>query len=185
AAAGPGRPSLLRGDRPPWQHEPQVDRRRVLAPAAGGGGSRAARQRLGSVRRGGRMNGGSLLDRALIADLLTREAPWRGRHGAEETYVGAGLLYYTLTYTLRAEVAVCLGSGGGFVPRLMRQAQRDAGIAVRSRTILVDGDVPDAGWGSPQWLEPDSFFRVHYPDVELVLESTSAAAERVFGAEGV
>jgi hypothetical protein len=130
-------------------------------------------------------NVAALLNAKLITELLTREAPWRESHGAEGSYVGAGLLYYTITYTLRADVAVCLGSGGGFVPRLMRQAQRDAGIADRSRTILVDGDVPDGGWGSPQWLAPDSFFRVHYPDVELVLDRTDAAAERVFATQGI
>ena len=96
------------------------------------------------------MSGRELLDRELIAELLTREAPWSDSHGAHDAYLSAGLLYYTLTYAMRAEVAVCLGSGGGFVPRLMRQAQRDAGIAERSRTILVDGNVPDAGWGAPQ-----------------------------------
>jgi hypothetical protein len=122
-----------------------------------------------------------LLDSALIESMLTREAPWCDSHGAQDTYVGAGLLYYTLAYTMRAEVAVCLGSGGGFVPRLMRQAQRDAGIADTARTILVDGDVPDAGWGSPHWLEPESFFRVNYPDVELVLSRTSEAAELLAG----
>src|SRR5437016_12503971 len=126
-----------------------------------------------------------LLSQNVVTDYLTRDAAWKWSHGAEGDYLGMGLFYYSLVYGSKARMAVCLGSGGGFVPRLMRQAQRDAGIAVRSRTILVDGDVPDAGWGSPQWLEPDSFFRVHYPDVELVLESTSAAAERVFGAEGV
>jgi hypothetical protein len=124
---------------------------------------------------------GQLLDSSLIESMLTHEAPWCESHGAQEAYVGAGLLYYTLTYTTRAAVAVCLGSGGGFVPRLMRQAQRDAGIADTARTILVDGDVPEAGWGSPQWLEPESFFRVNYPDVELVLARTSEAAELLAG----
>jgi hypothetical protein len=119
---------------------------------------------------------GPLLDSAQIESMLTREAPWSESHGADGAYVGTGLLYYTLTYVTRAEVAVCLGSGGGFVPRLMRQAQRDAGIADGARTILVDGDVPQAGWGSPQWLAPDSFFRANYPDVEVLLARTSDAA---------
>jgi hypothetical protein len=125
-----------------------------------------------------------LVDSELVEALLTREAPWCESHGARDGYVGAGLLYYTLTYVTRAEVAVCLGSGGGFVPRLMRQAQRDAGIADGARTVLVDGDVGEAGWGSPQWLEPTSFFRVNYPDVEIVLARTSEAAEAL-AAEGV
>jgi hypothetical protein len=127
---------------------------------------------------------GRLLDRELIESMLTREAPWCETHGAQDGYMGAGLLYYTLTYATRVAVAVCLGSGGGFVPRVMRQAQRDAGIADASRTILVDGDVPEAGWGSPQWLEPGSFFREHYPDVEILLARTDEAAE-ILGEQGV
>jgi len=127
----------------------------------------------------------ALLDPEFVANALTREAPWCGGHGADGDYLGLGLLYYTLVYATRAEVAVCLGSGGGFVPRLMRQAQRDAGIADRSRTILVDGNVPQAGWGAPAWLGSNSFFRTEYPDVELVLEKTTQAAETFFAPQDV
>jgi hypothetical protein len=127
----------------------------------------------------------SLLDSRLIADLLTREAPWRESHGADGEYLGMGLLYYSLTYALRADVAVCLGSGGGFVPRLMRQAQRDLGIADESRTILVDGNVAEGGWGQPLWLDEDSFFRREYPDVEIVLQRTDEAAETLFAPQGI
>jgi hypothetical protein len=128
---------------------------------------------------------GSLLNLDLIASVLTRDAPWSETHDAAGDYLGVGLLYYTVTYATRAKVAVCLGSGGGFVPRLMRQAQRDAGIGDSARTILVDGDIRDGDWGSPQWLDSDSFFRVEYPDVEIVLERTSDAAEHVFAEQGV
>jgi Glycosyltransferase like family 2 len=128
---------------------------------------------------------GSLLDSRLIADLLTREAPWRESHGADGTHLGMGLLYYSLTYALRADVAVCLGSGGGFVPRLMRQAQRDLGIADETRTILVDGNVPEGGWGHPLWLDDDSFFRREYPDVEIVLQRTDEAAESFFAPQAL
>ena len=135
--------------------------------------------RLGAVRMNRR-----LVDSELVETLLTRESPWCGMHGAQDGYVGTGLLYYTLTYATRAEIAVCLGSGGGFVPRLMRQAQRDAGIADASRTILVDGNMPEAGWEAPQWLDPESFFRVNYPDVEIILARTSDAAAAL-AAQGV
>jgi hypothetical protein len=122
-----------------------------------------------------------LLNRTLVADQLMREAPWSGSHGADGDHLGFGLLYYALVYALKARVAVCLGSGGGFVPRLMRQAQRDLGIAGSSRTILVDANKPDAGWGSPSWLSPVSFFRTSYPDVEILLDTTSHAATAFFG----
>ncbi len=123
---------------------------------------------------------GELLNKELITEVLTRDAPWEWSHAAGGDYLGMGLLYYSLVYTLKAKVAVCLGSGGGFVPRLMRQAQRDAGIAEESRTILVDANKSDAGWGEPQWLAEDSFFRTQFPDVEIVIDTTKNAADNFF-----
>lgn len=121
-----------------------------------------------------------LLNKTTISDYLTREAAWAWSHGAEHDHLGIGLLYYALVYALRAKTAVCLGSGGGFVPRLMRQAQRDLGMAESCRTILVDGNNSAAGWGAPEWLAEDSFFRTEFPDVELILQLTREAAESVF-----
>lgn len=69
-----------------------------------------------------------------------------------------GLIYYGFVYAQQAEVAVCLRLGGGFVPRMMRQAQRDLGIADRARTILVDANRPQAGWGAPAWLDEQLVF---------------------------
>ena len=117
-----------------------------------------------------------LLNRKVIAESLTHEAAWALSHGADQDYLGCGLLYYAIVYAFKARLSVCLGSGGGFVPRLMRQAQRDLGIAATSRTILVDGNLPEAGWGSPAWLPADSFFRHSFPDVEIILDTTKSAA---------
>lgn len=86
-----------------------------------------------------------LINCELVVETLTHEAPWCGSHGADGDYLGMGLIYYGIAYILRAKLAVCLGSGGGFVPRLMRQAQRDLGIADDARTILVDANRPEAG----------------------------------------
>jgi len=118
----------------------------------------------------------TLINRDRISSYLKHDAPWADSHGGHGDFLGMGMVYYALTYALQSRVAVCLGSGGGFVPRLMRQAQRDLGIAGESTTILVDGNCADAGWGVPNWLAPDSFFRNHFPDVELVIERTSTAA---------
>ena len=121
-----------------------------------------------------------LLNKDVIGEYLMRDAPWSGSHGADHDYLGSGLLYYAIVYALRAQVAVCLGSGGGFVPRIMRQAQRDLGIGETSRTILVDGNNPAVGWGAPAWLAEDSFFRSHFPDVEIIVDLTGNAARSVF-----
>jgi hypothetical protein len=114
-----------------------------------------------------------------------RDAPWSGSHGADGDYLGLGLLYYSIVYALKAKVAVCLGSGGGFVPRVMRQAQRDLGIADSSRTILVDGNNPAAGWGAPRWLSKNSFFQTHFSDVEIIIDLTHRVADSFFAQQEI
>src|SRR4030095_8107770 len=126
-----------------------------------------------------------LIDAEFVEASLTKEAPFCESHGAQGSYLGIGLLYYSLVYARRTRVAVCLGSGGGFVPRLMRQAQRDLGIDTDSRTILVDADLPQAGWGSPQWLGASSFFRSRFADIEIVMSTTQAAVADYFAPRGI
>lgn len=48
----------------------------------------------------------------------------------------------------------------------------------------MDANLPEAGWGSPQWLDPNSHFRRAYADVEIVLERTDHAVQR-FRREGL
>ncbi|HZD47520.1 MAG TPA: class I SAM-dependent methyltransferase [Silvibacterium sp.] len=126
----------------------------------------------------------SLVDREYIATYLTAQAPWCETHGAGGNYLGMGCLYYALVYVIQARTAVCLGSGGGFVPRLMRQAQRDLDIADTARTVLVDGNLPERGWGSPAWLSEDSFFRREFHDIEIILKTTRDAAQQIFAPAG-
>lgn len=117
-----------------------------------------------------------LLNQVLIRNGLTHKAKWCQGHGAvpESIYLGGGLLYYTLVYIFKPELAVVLGSGGGFVPRVIKQAQRDIDVG---HTILVDADKP--GWGRPDWTDKDSFFRQNYPDIEWWGLDTSDAASRL------
>jgi hypothetical protein len=127
----------------------------------------------------------TLLNKPFIRSHLTADDPWCFSHGSGNGAddLGAGVLYYALAYSLRARTCVCLGSGGGFVPRLMRQAQRDLELE-DGRTILVDGvgkvDPAKAFWGTPCWLAADSTFRTNYPDVELVLDLTANAHREIF-----
>jgi hypothetical protein len=53
-------------------------------------------------------------------------------------------------------------------------------MAETSRTILIDGNNSGAGWGAPTWLAQDSFFRTHFPDVEIIIDFTRNAVESVF-----
>ncbi len=132
------------------------------------------------------MSVNTLLNKEYITSMLTVDDPWCSSHGSENGAVdlSAGMLYYSLAYSTRARTCVCLGSGGGFVPRLMRQAQRDLNID-GARTFLVDGAQSVSQerkdiWGSPYWLEEDSTFRRNYPDIEVILKLTEDAFNEVF-----
>jgi hypothetical protein len=137
------------------------------------------------------MAGDGMLNHAFIATTVTAGDRWCASHGAtpEGTDLGAGILYYALAYATRAKTCVCLGSGGGFVPRMMRQAQRDLGLE-DGRTMLVDGahhvtsERKDV-WGSPSWLEDDATFRSNYPDIEIILSLTEDACRDVFRARQI
>jgi hypothetical protein len=131
----------------------------------------------------------TLLDPEFVTSRITVDDPWCVSHGSGEdsTDLGAGILYYALAYAHRARTCVCLGSGGGFVPRLMRQAQRDLGLP-DSRTFLVDaaGKVSAPGreiWGRPCWAEEDSTFRRNFPEVEIRFQLTEDAFREYFEPE--
>ncbi len=115
-----------------------------------------------------------VVDPIYIQEHLTKHGFWARMHGAKEGNLGAGMLYYGMVYAMRAKTCVCLGSGDGFVPRVLRQAQRDLAIE-DSRTILIDGDV--GRWGRPQWLSEKSLFKREFPEIEVVLKTTKEALE--------
>jgi hypothetical protein len=95
--------------------------------------------------------------------------PYRWSHGATDLHLGDGLIIYSLIQYMRAKVCVCLGSGGGFVPRLMTQARKD----LHSQNIFEGND--DLNWGDigvtyvvdamngiggkVDWFKEESFFR--------------------------
>lgn len=116
----------------------------------------------------------SLINHDYIQNYLTHEAAWANGHGTNKDDLGCGMLYYALAYMSKAKLCICLGSGGGFVPRVMRQAQRDLGLK-DARTILVDANKP--GFGTPQWLSPDHFFRRQFSDIEIIMELTKNVAK--------
>lgn len=95
--------------------------------------------------------------------------PYRWSHGATDTHLGDGLIIYSLIQYMRAKTCVCLGSGGGFVPRLMTQARYDL-----YNQNIFEGN-PDLNWGdigvtyivdamngiggNVNWFREESFFR--------------------------
>jgi hypothetical protein len=67
--------------------------------------------------------------------------PYLWTHGATKSHLGDGLIVYSLIQHMRAKVCVCIGSGGGFIPRIITQARID----LHNQQIL-EGN-PDYNWG--------------------------------------
>lgn len=95
--------------------------------------------------------------------------PYRWTHGATEYHMGDGLLIYSVIQLMRYKTCVCLGSGGGFIPRIMTQARLDlydqeifTGDNSHNHgdigtTYLVDA--ANGVGGKVNYLDDDSFFR--------------------------
>ena len=111
-------------------------------------------------------------------NVILEPVKYRWTHGATDLHLGDGLLIYSLIMFNRAKVCVCIGSGGGFIPRLMTQARRDLweqGIFEGNNqpewgdigtTIIVDA-VNGVG-GFVDWKEKNSFLRQHFqPQLNL------------------
>ena len=67
--------------------------------------------------------------------------PYRWTHGATTEHMGDGLSVYSLIQHMRAKTCVCIGSGGGFIPRIMTQARIDL-----HKQGIFEGN-PDINWG--------------------------------------
>jgi len=101
-----------------------------------------------------------------------KPVPYRWTHGATEDHLGDGLLIYTIIQLMRYKSVVCLGSGGGFIPRIMTQARKDLheqGIFEGDgdynwgdigTTYLVDA--ANGVGGKVSYLDKESYFRYQF-----------------------
>ena len=107
----------------------------------------------------------SILNRGWVYDSITRNedsgsVSYRWTHGANDTYLGAGIMYYSVPYFLKAEVCVCLGSGGGYVPRLMTDATwelQETDMIEMGEVYVVDAT--NSVNGEVDWSDEDSYLR--------------------------
>lgn len=67
--------------------------------------------------------------------------PYRWTHGATDFHMGDGIVVYSIIQYLRVKNCVCIGSGGGFIPRIMTQARIDL-----HKQGIFEGN-PDYNWG--------------------------------------
>ena len=124
-----------------------------------------------------------------VGDEIYKSVPYRWSHGATDDNLGDGLIIYSLIQYMRAKVCVCLGSGGGFIPRIMTQARID----LHSQNIF-EGD-PNYNWGdigttyivdamngiggNVDWFKEESFFRRVFSP-RIIAETTSDAFHNFF-----
>ena len=107
----------------------------------------------------------SVLNRGWLYDSITRNqdsgsVSYRWTHGANDVYMGAGIMYFSIPYFLKAETCVCLGSGGGFVPRLMTDCMwelQETNMIDMGEVYVVDAT--NGVNGEVDWNEGDSFLR--------------------------
>jgi|TARA_B100000925_G_scaffold288689_1_gene270178 hypothetical protein len=119
---------------------------------------------------------------------------YRWTHGATDFHLGDGMLVYSVIQYMRAKTCVCLGSGGGFIPRIMSQARidlHDQKIFEGKKsmewgdcgtTILVDAN--NGVGGFTDWIEEDSFFRKNFP-CRFILDTTENAYYNYFVKEDI
>ena len=120
--------------------------------------------------------------------------PYRWTHGATDLDLGDGLLIYSIIQYMRAKTCVCLGSGGGFIPRIISQARMDLhdhqifnGVKQMEwgdigTTILVDA--ANGVGGNTDWTDENSFFRKNFP-CRIILDTTENAYYNFFVKEDI
>jgi len=129
----------------------------------------------------------SILDYDYIKTYITtnkgEEVPYRWSHGATDMHLGDGMLIYSLIYFHKFKSLVCLGSGGGFIPRIMTQARWDLSVEGFYKDVCMEwGDngstyLVDAcnGFnGEVDWADKDSVFRDRFHP-KFIKETTEKA----------
>ena len=119
---------------------------------------------------------------------------YRWTHGATDLYLGDGLLVYSIIQYMKYKTCVVLGSGGGFIPRIISQARIDLhDVEIfdgqkamewgdSGTTILVDAN--NGVNGKPDWISEDSFLRKHFP-CRVIIQTTEKAYYDYFVKEDV
>jgi hypothetical protein len=117
-------------------------------------------------------------------NIILEPVKYRWSHGATDLHLGDGLMIYSLIMFNRAKVCVCIGSGGGFIPRLMTQARMD----LYSQGIFEGNNQPEWGdigttiivdaangiGGVIDWNDEDSFLRKNFHP-QIILETSERA----------
>lgn len=117
-------------------------------------------------------------------NMILEPVKYRWTHGATDLHLGDGLIIYSLIQFVRAKICVCIGTGGGFIPRLMTQARKDlweqkifegnnsTEWGDIGTTIIVDASNGIGGF--TDWTDENSFLRQHFAP-QIILETSERA----------
>jgi len=100
---------------------------------------------------------------------------WSDSHGAVATkFAGFAPLYFSLIYTMQSKRCVCLGSGGGFVPKIMTYAQNK----LIEEKLIADYDISLVDANIPRWGQRTYDNCIDgYPEIKLINKTTDEAVE--------
>ena len=117
-------------------------------------------------------------------NMILEPVKYRWTHGATDLHLGDGLMIYSLIQFNRAKICVCIGTGGGFIPRLMTQARKDlweqkifggnnsTEWGDIGTTIIIDAS--NGVGGFTDWTDENSFLRQHFSP-QVILETSERA----------
>ena len=117
----------------------------------------------------------SILNYDFIKNYITTnngdDVSYRWTHGATKKHLGDGLIIYSIINFFKFKSLVCLGSGGGFIPRIMTQARYDLSLEGFYEEISMEWgdngstyivDACNGVNGEVDWDKEDSFFRTTF-----------------------
>ena len=117
----------------------------------------------------GLLNQGWIYDSLLHNGDSDKPVKYKETHGATHIYLGGGLLFYLIPYLMKSKTCVCLGSGGGFVPRMMTAAHWD----LKELDVFIEGqygttyvvDAKNGVNGETDWDDKSYFIETFQPKV--------------------
>jgi len=99
------------------------------------------------------------------------EFPYSWSHNIIKGDLGNGKVYYDIPKSIKADLCVCIGSGAGIVPTILREA-------CQGRVILIDA--LNGVNGSEQHSRPYyEKLKAKYPTIEIIIERSETAITKV------